>query len=269
MTTPEEKYYECETFWTEGMVEDPMNVTRIERTAAMIPRGMASVADIGCGNGRLLAYLQTHRADIGRLLGVERSAAALGFVKAEHVQGSVDALPLADRSQECVTCCEVIEHLPNGVFPKALAELTRVADRYLLITVPNAENLNDNSTQCPQCRSVFNADLHLRSFDRSTMTILVRDHGFELCDVQTFVPFERYVGALRYYQFLTRDKFKSPVCPVCAYENVGYSPPSFDATSTFERRGSAGSKLKNAMKRFWPKTKHPGFWIAGLYRRNT
>jgi SAM-dependent methyltransferase len=47
----------------------------------------------------------------------------------------IEQLPFADRSFDCVVCCEVLEHLDNLYF--IFSELVRVTRRYLIISLPN------------------------------------------------------------------------------------------------------------------------------------
>lgn len=51
----------------------------------------------------------------------------------------IDRLPFPDDSFDVVTCMEVLEHLPDEVFAKAIPELRRVCRGQLVITVPYCE----------------------------------------------------------------------------------------------------------------------------------
>ena len=100
----------------------------------------SSILDVGCGEGvvtQRLASLSgapTLGVDLGtdalRSEWRRREARELSFQEA-----SAYALPFADDSFDCVCAMEVLEHLERP--REALTELTRVASRAILVSVPN------------------------------------------------------------------------------------------------------------------------------------
>lgn len=81
--------------------------------------------DAGCGPGGNGAWLSAH----GHVIGLDLASDALEFVKVRHpemspVQGSLDALPLADDSMDAVACITVLTSVPDDV--AAVRELARV-----------------------------------------------------------------------------------------------------------------------------------------------
>ncbi len=52
--------------------------------------------------------------------------------------GSVTKIPAPDASYDVVLCAELLEHLPWEEFKTALAEITRVSKKHVIITVPHA-----------------------------------------------------------------------------------------------------------------------------------
>jgi ubiquinone/menaquinone biosynthesis C-methylase UbiE len=101
----------------------------------------ASVLDVGCGEGIVTERLAKGLRS-AEVLGVDadathlreewcsRSADNLSFAT-----GSAYNLPFADKSYDVVCAIEVLEHLER---PRvALAEMSRVARRALLVSVPN------------------------------------------------------------------------------------------------------------------------------------
>ena len=168
MSNFEKEYYESEQFWEGEAIQDENNLNRFRETAAMVPAETASLADIGCGNGLFVNYLHQEKPWLN-LMGIDRSETALKYVKTNKQAGDIAAIPLPDNAYDCVTCLEVIEHLPVDVYATALAELARVAQKHIIISVPYAEELEENHTQCPECKTIFNADLHMRNFSESSM----------------------------------------------------------------------------------------------------
>lgn len=135
---------------------------RIRQTISLIPEGVSSILDVGCGDGRITNQLICR---YGKVVGLESSREALRYVKAEKVLGNIDYLPLPDRSFDLVLCCEVLEHLPFKVYPKAVEEIERVAAKYIIVTVPSNQDIKASLVTCPYCGCKFNANRHLRSFD--------------------------------------------------------------------------------------------------------
>jgi SAM-dependent methyltransferase len=265
----EKKYYEAERFWVKGALDDEDNIKRFHATARMIPADVRSLADIGCGNGIFGNYLKDERPDL-KLLSVDRSEAALAYVQTDKLQAEIDKLPLPDGSFDCVTCLQVLEHIPNPDYKASLSELARVSKKYLLISVPYNEDLKRGFTECPACGSAFNADLHLRSYSDSTMKNLFKDFGFHL--VNTVYPEETkvFVGLGWYYaiRWALHPKqpkaFRSPICLVCGYEETQVNAqPEEGAHSNGQAAGPLG-----LLKRIWPAKTVPGYTVIGLYEKS-
>lgn len=88
-----------------------------------------TLLEVGIGNGFVSRYLRhagldTHTVDFDARLEPDTVA-------------SVTALPFADRSYDVVCCFETLEHLPWDDFVPALRELARVAERRVLVSLPD------------------------------------------------------------------------------------------------------------------------------------
>lgn len=254
------------------MLEDYGNTIRIQATEAILPQEVQSLADIGCGNGVFGKYLLSKRPHL-KIMGVERSEKALTYVTTEKIIGDITDIPLPDHSYNCVTCLQVMEHIPVNHYGKALSELTRVSGRYVIISVPYREKLEGNTTKCPQCRTVFNVDLHLRTYDDDTMNGLLKPYGFECVATKNVVQSTELRG-LKYIQGIKQVIrknpviFNSPICPICGYENA-----NFHLGATSENNAAnppappQGNAVKNLIKQIWPKKKVDGYWIIALYKK--
>jgi SAM-dependent methyltransferase len=86
----------------------------------------AAVLDVGCKSGWLLSYLAME-TDASTLLGVDRDGTHLPKLDGRRraVVGDARRLPVAGERFDAVTMFDVIEHLPKGTEPEALAEATR------------------------------------------------------------------------------------------------------------------------------------------------
>ncbi len=141
-----EEFYE--TFFTDldesvmASGEDLRKETRLSGLAGAVAKHAPAgrVLDVGCGVGDTLAALaQLPNAE---LYGIEYSAATLTRARrlvghrADLRQGSATALPYEREFFDCLTCSEVLEHLPDD--QAALAECFRVLrpGGVLVLTVP-------------------------------------------------------------------------------------------------------------------------------------
>jgi len=55
----------------------------------------------------------------------------------DHI-GSILDMPFADKQYDVIGCFQVLEHLPFDNFEKALSELFRVANKAVILSLPNA-----------------------------------------------------------------------------------------------------------------------------------
>lgn len=98
-----------------------------------------SILDVGAGEGFMLEMLrQNHVAK--KLEGIEYMDEALKLAKKLHPhirlkKGTIYKLPYKANTFDLIICTEVLEHLEDP--QKALAELKRVAKKYILLSVPN------------------------------------------------------------------------------------------------------------------------------------
>ena len=142
-----------------------------------IPGGTASLLDIGCNAGELLSScLQSHPHL--NLAGVEVNREALEKARnllpeADLRLASAAELPHEDATFDCVTCIEVLEHIPSELREKALAEMRRVLrpGGRLILRVPHAGMF-----------AFLDANNFRFNFPRIYKTLLKqgrRDNGFE------------------------------------------------------------------------------------------
>lgn len=220
----EEQAYELPEIWQPGWfsLEDR---DRVRQLSALVPDDARTLVDVGCGNGLFLNWLaQSEAGRFERMVGVDRSLAALSHVKAGKCRARIDALPFGDGSFHIVTCMEVLEHLPVDVFPRALRELSRVARHYVLVSVPYRQDLDASLSTCPSCRARFNADFHVRSFNESAMSGLFEQQGFRPAITRRLGEFTTYVDRT------IRSRMKAwwrqapampayAICPVCGFRD--------------------------------------------------
>ena len=218
----DEQYYENDRIWSSGFEYSSDEVERLSAVKSLVAKEVTSLLDVGCGNGHFVNSMLRTRA-IGRVCGVDRSKAALSHVKAEKYEASADNLPFEDNEFDLVCAFEVLEHLPIAIYEQAIREITRVAKKHVLISVPYKEDTRSELISCPECFCAFNRSYHLRSFDRDTMQGL-----FDDSNDKPLLQDTKLCGMVRIYFGLSWLKrlvagFRTPplppnaVCPHCGF----------------------------------------------------
>ena len=265
----EKQYYEADSFWKEGMVNDESNRKRIINTANLIPTSVNTLADIGCGNGVFLNHLKIEKPNIDSI-GIDRSERALSYVNAKKKIADINDLPFGESEFDCVTCLQVMEHLPTTIYKKSLEELCRISKKYVIISVPYNENLEEGYTKCPQCLTLFNSDLHFRKYLKSDIESLLTEFNFKCLRYETMGESENFLGHAKFLKTFYPNqlhKWNSPICPLCGFSETPIkSTPSPDKIVMKPRR-SLVSYFTAIPKLFWPKVKKD-YWIIALYEKN-
>jgi ubiquinone/menaquinone biosynthesis C-methylase UbiE len=192
-----------------------------------IPNDVKSILDIGCGDGTISNELNKYF----KVIGIDRSINALKFVKSKRINVSADYLPLKNKSIDLVFSSEMVEHLPDDVFDKAIAEMKRVSKKYIFLTFPNNENIKKQLIGCPNCSYEFNKSYHLRTINIEVIKQLfpeykiltsfeygmkVRDYNKTLNKLKhKFTPASSWIP-----YFWTKNQNRLTMCPNCNYEFV-------------------------------------------------
>jgi 2-polyprenyl-3-methyl-5-hydroxy-6-metoxy-1,4-benzoquinol methylase len=141
----------------------------------------ASILDVGCGEGVLTE--QWARAIDGRLVGIDLDDPKLRVEwerrprpNLEFRTGLGDSLPFADDEFEAATAMEVLEHVPD---PDAvLAEMSRVASRWLLVSVPREPLWRAlNVARGAYLKDLGNTPGHLNHWSKRSFAQLLGRHG--------------------------------------------------------------------------------------------
>jgi ubiquinone/menaquinone biosynthesis C-methylase UbiE len=110
---------------TEGPIDQAVLVAFVELIKR---RTVGRVADVGCGPGRVAAFLAEHGLEV---IGVDVSQAMLAVARATHphikfVEGQIDALPIETGALAGAVCWYSIIYTPPDRLAEAYGELTRV-----------------------------------------------------------------------------------------------------------------------------------------------
>ncbi len=106
-----------------------------------------TILEIGKGNGTFSDYMKK--------FGYQVTACDFDASLNPDVVADVRSLPLADNSFDVVTAFEVLEHLPFEDFPKALAQLKRVARRHVVLSLPYKSTGFEFAFKFPGVRTLF------------------------------------------------------------------------------------------------------------------
>ena len=251
---------------------------RIRDLISLVPVTAASLLDVGCGNGLFVNSLKSLGPENRprRLYAADRSASALKHVEVEHCRCDIRRLPFSDAEFDIVTCLEVVEHLPLAVYPAALSELSRVAARWIMVSVPFEQNLRESLCECPSCSTRINPDYHLRSFDEEKLRYLFREQGYAATQIEFLGTIDDYVGYHSIRRLLRGESSRtdgfpaSTICPMCGY----CEPDALVGELARRRRASEihrpprrPSPLRKLAKLLWPKRRrHP--WVGALYEKS-
>jgi SAM-dependent methyltransferase len=164
--------------------QDPTTERRVRMFRQMIPDEVERIVDVGCGDGAITNRL----AQDWDVTGVDLSAAALAHLETTALRASATALPLPDNSFDLVMSIEVLEHLSDSDYRRAISEMQRVTRRYLLISVPYREDLASRMVRCPACGWRGHVFGHQRRF--TAESLLTDLEEFEIGESRIFGPLQ-------------------------------------------------------------------------------
>jgi glycosyltransferase involved in cell wall biosynthesis/SAM-dependent methyltransferase len=158
-TASTQSYFENTEIWENALLPYQIQVQR--DILRVLPEGITSILDVGCGNGVITNVLP----ESIRVMGVDLSQAALKQVRRETRVGCITALPFEENSFDLVMANDLLEHLTAEQLEVGIQELKRVSRRYILLTVPFLEDLNAGSLRCGNCEKFYHVNHHRQAFD--------------------------------------------------------------------------------------------------------
>ena len=253
------EYYEQEELWDESSgYESPVEQIRAEHLVGLVRAlGARTILDVGAGNGIVANRLQALGLEV---IALDHSQLAMRRVSTPKVVADIAHLPFEDSRFDLVLSSEVLEHLPTAVFAAARSELGRVARRWVLITVPNREDLVAHGIVCPACSARSSPYRHMRSFTTADLPDLIP--GFRAAAVETFGPVVEYRRRLE--SILTRellDRWRWPpnaICPQCGYRLSG-AESQRERAARAAARPTVKSRIARPFRRRVPK------WIVATF----
>lgn len=203
------KYYNQQEVW-DNYSNNTHEIARAKEIVSYLPDEVKSVLDIGCGNGII-----TNMIDRELVLGMDFASVPLKNVKRNAICASIDLLPLKKNKFDLILMTEVLEHLSNQIYTKAIQEINRLKAKYLLISVPFGEDLEVNQCKCGLCGFVFNTSHHYRKFDEHWYAKEFPDYDVQLVKYTTNkIPPNLHIVQLKHYCGVYSD-YKNASCPKC------------------------------------------------------
>lgn len=173
-------------------LEDGLRGSEAEVREAMRPyvqraRDHQPVIDVGCGRGEFLGLCRESGIDARGFDINERSVADL---KQRGLTVELRGIPecfdtIADASIGSILAAHVVEHLSVDTMFALFREAARVlrSGGLLMIETPNAESLLVSASE------FWRDPTHLAPRHPAALTLLAREHGFEVAEVRAVHPF--------------------------------------------------------------------------------
>jgi ubiquinone/menaquinone biosynthesis C-methylase UbiE len=267
------EYYEISEFWNKNFLHDPDEQIRISEITSSIPVDVKTILETGCGNGAVINNI-SNKKKFKRIVGVDISTNALSHVKTEKYEGNVNNLNFEDESFDLVIASEVIEHLTYNDFTPGIKEIQRVSNKYILISVPNDENLLVNSRMCSKCYCWFNPNYHMGSFSNSSLSNLFDD--FEMVwvrEVGPIIKMKEYSNlAAAWFHYLKKPNAKNGICPQCGFNYTNFKKEYDIVNQKVKQSGLIKKKMRGCLniliRLFFTKKINKQRWLLALYRKS-
>ncbi|MCW3013540.1 MAG: class SAM-dependent methyltransferase [Solirubrobacterales bacterium] len=143
-----------------------------------------SLLDVGCGEG-VLVHEWAKQIAPARVVGLDLEEASIqaGWEqrKADNLEYKImdvseKGLPFADDEFDVATAVEVLEHVPDPA--ETVAEMARVASRWLLVSVPREPLWRGlNVARGAYLKELGNTPGHINHWSKSSFVRLLSQHG--------------------------------------------------------------------------------------------
>lgn len=257
-------YYEQVIIWDKHLTKKQEENEKNHQVTKLIPPDTANILDVGCGNGMFINSLKHNLpCENIRLMACDFSKTALKYVETDKLLATVSSLPFKDAVFDLVISMEVLEHLPEKEYTKGLRELQRIGRKYIIITVPNKDNIKSSLTTCPSCYCKFNPCFHLRSFsDENLATIFEYFLPLKIKKIGPMVKHYRALIRPIYRLLKKKTLIETAICPQCGYQTNRVLNNRSENSSSNHLINS----IKNLVKTVLCYEKRR--WIVALYLRS-
>lgn len=149
-----------------------------------------SILEAGCGEGEVTAYLSEHYKDAHKIeaFDISEKVVQQAKEKCSNVKFSTGNIyNISGSNYELVVCCEVLEHLDQP--GKALEELKRVSDQYVLVSVPREPIwCMLNLVRGKYIRHLGNTPGHIQHWSSRKFIKFVKQSGMKIVCIEKPLP---------------------------------------------------------------------------------
>ncbi|MBL7086367.1 MAG: class I SAM-dependent methyltransferase [Candidatus Cloacimonetes bacterium] len=252
MTDNYKRYQENYEFdWNLTPKQENIIQQKVDYIKQLIPKDVKTIIDIGCGTGFITNQL-IEKYDV---TAVDINEINLKKLKCKTIHSLAHDLALPENSFDLVFSSEMLEHLPSeNILMQTIKIFSEISKKYILITVPNNEKLENGFVKCGTCGFIFHSSLHNFSFDRQKLESLFK--GFEVIHYNTIGPL-RKINESDFLLFLRNNVAgrwakpnKDSFCPNCKNKNNFVKKKDIFSKLVFEFV-SLCSKIISKKKRNW------------------
>lgn len=147
---------------------------------------ISSVIDVGCGRGDFTIKIAKRYPQLSKIWGCDfvkevlsiarKDAASLERVSFQ--EADLLNMPFEDNSFDLTICLYVLHHIHESDLARALSELARITNRYLIIEIRNSDSLYYKYVY-PN-RTMYPGGISVHPTNISYVSNLLRSHGFRL-----------------------------------------------------------------------------------------
>ena len=156
-------------------------INRAKKVITLIPNDINSVLDIGCGNGII-----TNMIKKPFVVGLDFAKLPLTKLKTHAICANIDELPIKSKKFDLIILTEILEHLNDNIYTKAINEIKRLKANYLIISVPSNENIENGLCKCNICGNLFHIFHHYRKFDGSWFYKLFSEYDLKRLEYTSY-----------------------------------------------------------------------------------
>jgi ubiquinone/menaquinone biosynthesis C-methylase UbiE len=133
-----------------------------------------SILDIGGGTH---SYISSLGKEYDTAI-VDLSAESLQNIHSKwKLVGELPDIPVRAKAFQLVSALEVLEHIDPLIYEDSIREISRITNRYVLISAPFLQDLSGAYVLCDRCRTVFQCEGHVRQFNFKKIEALQRYFG--------------------------------------------------------------------------------------------
>ena len=148
---------------------------------------ITKVIDVGCGRGDFTIDIAKRYPQFQKIVGIDFLKETIDiayenakqFNKVSFIKEDLLNLPFNDRIFDVTICINVLHHVHIEDFERAVRELSRITEKYLILEIRNKKNILNfwyNHITLP----IFYRDLPIYTCSISELSSLIRNHNFKL-----------------------------------------------------------------------------------------